>query len=241
MTKVAANLGDTWNDIAFNDSAWPSGKGVFAWETDNNIVLPLTNTVLALSNAVGAPIITYYFRTHVNIAEPTFITITASNLVDDGAVIYVNNQEVRRQNLPPLPNVIRYDTTANSVIEAAWTGYSIPSSFFVPGDNVIAAEVHNVSPTSSATPDIVFGMRLIGTEITPSPIIIRDNPTDLTVTEGPPPALPSVSPAARPRFNGTIGRTIFRTPFRAGLGRLSPSAMPISTTRDSIQSWSQIP
>lgn len=182
--QSGGNLGDTWNDVAFNDSAWASGKGVFAFETDNNTVLPLINTFLSLSNAAGAPIITYYFRTHVNIAEPTFLNITASNLVDDGAVIYVNGQEVRRDNLPPSPNVIRYDTTANSVVEAAWTGYSIASSFFVPGDNVIAVEVHNVSPTSASSPDIVFGMRLIGTEITPAPVVVRGNPTDLTVTEG---------------------------------------------------------
>jgi len=182
--QTGDNLLTDWKEVVYNDTAWPSGRGVLGWETDNQTVLPLTNTVLSLSNLVtGARITTYYFRTHINIDDPTAVSITASNLIDDGAVIYVNGQEVHRENLPNAPTVIRFDTVATAAIEAAWIGYPIPSSFFVSGDNVIAAEVHNAAATSS---DIDFGFRLIGRGLPPTRIAITNNPSDLTVTESAP-------------------------------------------------------
>src|SRR6185369_616585 len=126
-------------------------------------------------------ITTHYFRTHVNIDDPNVYSMTASNLIDDGAVIYVNGTEVHRESLPLSPTVIRFDTLATLAIEAAWTGFSVPSSYFLPGDNVIAAEIHNASPTSS---DAVFGMRLQARELPPTAIVITNQPADVTGVEG---------------------------------------------------------
>src|SRR3954464_4152770 len=178
--QSGGNLGTAWREVVYDDSAWLTGRGVLGRETDNPTVIPLTNTILSLTNLVGAGIRTYYFRTHINIDDPSSVSITASNLIDDGAVIYVNGQEVHRENLPTAPTVIRFDTLASTAIEAAWTGYTIPVSFFVPGDNVIAAELHNASPASA---DADFGMRLISRELPPEPIVITKSPADLTVTD----------------------------------------------------------
>src|SRR6185295_5142300 len=59
------NLGSTWRANNYDDSAWPTGVGVFGRETDNNLVL-FTNgigTPLNLTNGT-ARVTTYYFRTH---------------------------------------------------------------------------------------------------------------------------------------------------------------------------------
>ena len=94
--QSGADLGTAWKEKVFDDSLWPSGHGVFACE-DNAAVVALTGTGLSLSNASGQRVLTYYFRTHFNCPnEPGLVYLIASNLVDDGAVFYLNGAEIYR-------------------------------------------------------------------------------------------------------------------------------------------------
>ena len=57
---------------------------------------------------------------------------------DDGRIVYLNGKEVARQNMPPGP------VTATT-----------PAAVAIAGANLVAAEVHQASPTSS---DLVFDL-----------------------------------------------------------------------------------
>ena len=78
---------------------------------------------------------------------------------DDAAAVYANGKEVIRTD--NLPVDAKYDTYASSGTpnERKYYEYEIPSSNFVDGQNHIAVEIHNSSPSSS---DISFDMFLRG-------------------------------------------------------------------------------
>jgi subtilisin-like proprotein convertase family protein len=147
------DLGTAWRGVNYDDSAWKSGRGVFAFENHPAIV-PLTNTVLSTGP------ITHYFRTDFRFeSQPGLFTFISSNYIDDGMVVYVNGVEAFRYNMPGGP--IGFGTlavAANPAGEGNPVVINIPGNLFRRGRNVIAVEVHqNSTPTS----DVVFGMHLI--------------------------------------------------------------------------------
>lgn len=125
-------------------------------QEDNAAVTPLTNTVLSVTNAAGQRIITYYFRTTFFVSNnPASITLSAANLLDDGAVVYLNGTEAYRYRIAAGHN---YQTLAdNQGSEATYETISFSSAALLQGTNVLAAEVHQVNASSS---DVVFGLRL---------------------------------------------------------------------------------
>src|SRR5262245_6721361 len=83
-----------WTMPWYNDSFLPQGGGVFAFETNNVAVTSRTNTVLTSDRG------TYYFRTSFLFTnKSTDATLVMSNMLDDGAVFYLNGAEVYRVNL----------------------------------------------------------------------------------------------------------------------------------------------
>jgi hypothetical protein len=190
-------LPDTWRASDYDDSSWAEGRGVLARETDNQTVLPLTNTVLSFTNRQGQPVGTCYFRTHLQLTNDLEqISLFASNLVDDGAVFYLNGQEFYRYNLPAAPAVIRYVTQANTVTEAAWLSNSIPTTNILMGDNVLAVELHQLTPNSA---DAVFGLQIMGFFPDPTPLSIASEPGDLVVEEERPATL-SIGTSGKPAY-----------------------------------------
>lgn len=59
--QSGTDLGTAWKETGFNDSAWPSSRGVLARE-DNPSITPLTNTVLVLSNGANQRITGEWLR-----------------------------------------------------------------------------------------------------------------------------------------------------------------------------------
>ena len=147
------NLFTAWRAVGYNDSLWPTDEALFYVE---GAALPAPkNTPLTL----GPP--TYYFRKHFNLdVDPNDVTsFEYSTVIDDGAIVYINGQEV-------LPRIgmeedvdIYFSTFADRTVGDADYEYhpSIPASYFVRGDNVIAVEVHQSGATST---DVVFGLEL---------------------------------------------------------------------------------
>ncbi len=92
---------------------------------------------------------TCYFRTTFELGEP--VSAALLKLIrDDGAILYLNGQEVLRSNLPE--GEIDATTPASGTLneyESFVVRQSIDPSLFVAGTNVIAAEVHQSSPESS--------------------------------------------------------------------------------------------
>jgi hypothetical protein len=139
-----------WMAPAYSDTAWPSGAGLLYNEA---AALPgPKNTLLPLGR------LAVYLRTRFTLqGSPAGASLKLSTVLDDGAVIYLNGQEIFRQHMPA--GTVGYATLANvGVGDATLTGpFILPGSALVPGENVLAVEVHQSSGTSS---DIVFGMTL---------------------------------------------------------------------------------
>ena len=181
--EQSANLdGVNWQSPSFNDAGWPSGIGLLYVES-NPSVTP-RNTPLTLGR------ITYYFRTHFQCTNSMAgVGLVFSNLVDDGAVFYLNGREIRRIRmlLPPYQPV--YASTATEwppgTDATAYDVFSLSGDALtnvIYGDNLLAVEVHQQDPGSS---DIVFGTAL---SIAPSTgaFTFTEQPTNMTVLDGRP-------------------------------------------------------
>lgn len=150
FNQTADLTGVNWTAPGYDDSAWPSGPALLYVEASP---LPAPkNTALTLGR------LTYYFRAHFTLAgNPAGASLKISTVLDDGAVFYLNGQEIFRHGMPG--GTVAYATPANRGIDnATFEGpFIVPGSALVVGDNVLAVEVHQVNATSS---DIVFGMAL---------------------------------------------------------------------------------
>jgi hypothetical protein len=158
-------LGTLWSSPAFDDSAWPSGDGLLAAIRIGGSFPEPVRTPLTVSNTKT----TFYFRAHFTLPpNANFSSFQITHVIDDGAVVYINGAEAARYNLPPPPNVILNTTLASqNILDATYVGpTAVSPSFFVPGDNVIAVEVHQALPTSG---DVALGLRLEGVIITNTP------------------------------------------------------------------------
>jgi len=132
-----------WRTADFDDSGWQAGSGHFGYgDGDEDVELPF-------GTDPGAKPTTYYFRTTFELGEP--VADALLNLIrDDGAIVYLNGQEVLRSNLPD--GEIDATTPASATVneyESFVVRQSIDPNLFVAGTNVIAAEVHQSSPESS--------------------------------------------------------------------------------------------
>ncbi len=145
--QAAGSPGTAWNSAAYDDTAWPSGSALFYVET---AAIPGTkNTPLTLGST------TYYFRTRFNfVGDPKGALLRLTTILDDGAIFYLNGQEIYRLGMPT-GAVDQSTFAARTVGDAAQEGpQEVPALGLRSGENVIAVEVHQVNAGSS---DIVFG------------------------------------------------------------------------------------
>ncbi|AKK07879.1 fibrinogen-like YCDxxxxGGGW domain-containing protein [Corynebacterium testudinoris] len=114
--------------------------------------------------------ITTWFAREFEVANPrAFTTATLEYVADDGAVVYLNGQEIHRTRLADGP--VNADTRANAAIstsaaQATRVRIAIPSSLLKPGKNVLAAETHLNYRTS---PNMSFDANLLITDFAPAP------------------------------------------------------------------------
>lgn len=168
----------SWIAPDFVDTSWFSGAGLLYNE---GAALPeAKNTLLGLGR------ITYYFRTQFQFNGSTVgAGLKLFTILDDGAVIYLNGQELYRQNMPAGP--VDYNTiAAPGVGDATLTGpFVLPATALVQGENTLAVEVHQSSTTSS---DVVWGMSLETT----FDLVSRYTPGAVNSARGTLPAFPTV-------------------------------------------------
>lgn len=177
---TGTDLGTAWQATGFNDSAWPQGNAPFDAKRPQrtNIAGMNIGTQTTLSNAANtAQIPTHYFRTHFNYSGSASATLEFNALIDDGAVYYLNGEEILRVGMPAAPATIGYGTLANRT-----TGDSTNEFHYacvdnlVNGDNVLAVEVHQSALDSS---DLTFATQVSVYGTSPPPPSSR-----LTITRG---------------------------------------------------------
>ena len=159
--ESGADLGTAWSATAFDDSSWLSGPALLGFDPGLNPPEPL-RTALTVANGK----ITFYFRTHFNLpANLNVSDLQLTHAIDDGAVFHLNGVAAGRFNMPA--GTISFTTQASGSHEATTLEtITISKTSLVPGDNVLAVEVHQQGVNSS---DIVFGLKLDAVIVTNTP------------------------------------------------------------------------
>lgn len=140
---------NSWRLAGFNDSAWPSGPGPFAFGN----YFYRTRLQRGPNNSTPNHK-AFYFRKTVNITNAAAKnSYRVRAYFDDGIVIYVNGVEVSRKNMNANPDSLYTRSPGDSLT----IDVKLNTSLFQEGNNIISAEVHQVGETSS---DILFDLQL---------------------------------------------------------------------------------
>jgi hypothetical protein len=148
-----SDQGTNWYQVSFDDAAWTNGVAQLGYGDGDE------QTVIGFGSSTNK-FITSYFRHRFTVADAS----RQGNLVcrvlrDDGVAIYLNGVEVIRNNLI---EQAAFNTRASSAIDVVsednFFYYAIKPELLKNGENVIAAEVHQVLPTSS---DLSFQLELV--------------------------------------------------------------------------------
>ncbi|MBN1999071.1 lamin tail domain-containing protein, partial [candidate division KSB1 bacterium] len=162
--------GTGWNEIDFNDSAWPSGPAQLGYGDDDE------NTVVDFGPDSNQKYTTTYFRTTFHMTDISHVrSLTFKLLRDDGAVVYLNGNEVLRANMPG--GSIQYDTPAAASVggsdEDTFFEYTVDTNALLNGKNTVAVEVHQYNGSSS---DISFDLEIEALTTGNSDDVISENP-----------------------------------------------------------------
>jgi hypothetical protein len=148
-----SDQGTAWRAGGFNDAGWKSGKARLGYGGDGEVTAVQTGP----SNN---KYVTTYFRSTFQVTSPAAVTgLTLKVIRDDGIVVYLNNQEVMRDNLPE--GTISFTTTANTAIggtdETTFLERTLDPALLRAGVNQLAVEMHQANVTSS---DLGFDLQL---------------------------------------------------------------------------------
>lgn len=159
-----SNQGTNWIASTYNDAAWASGAAELGYGDGGE------TTVISYGGVATNKYTTYYFRRQINVSSAgSFIDLRIRLRRDDGAIVYINGVEVRRDNMPA--GSVTYQTFAISAVssadESTYFETTIPAaSLLTNGLNTVAVEIHQSGPDSS---DVSFDLEL--TAITSSALI----------------------------------------------------------------------
>lgn len=145
-----------WNTPAFDARQWKTGAAPLGYGD------PGMTTTLSYGRLPEAKPVTTYFRRVVQVPDPARVAHLALDLRrDDGAVVYWNGVEILRDNLPagPITPQTRAPHVVDGDMELEYRRFLLPvaSLPLQAGANVLAVEIHQVSPSSS---DTVFDLAL---------------------------------------------------------------------------------
>jgi hypothetical protein len=176
-----SDQGTAWRQTNFNDITWRLGQGEFGYgDGDENTVVQ--------SGPAGARFITTYFRKQFKVADPAeFSSLTLRLRRDDGAVVYLNGQEIFRSNIAA--GTVNYLTPASSDVtgssENTLFSITLSPTNLVAGTNLLAVEVHQFNALGS---DMSFDLELRG-EHRPPTLGLRTGPAGASLVW--PPSYPA--------------------------------------------------
>jgi hypothetical protein len=153
-----------WHALGFDDSTWATGFAELGYGDAVGDTRP-ERTVVSFGPDMNAKYRTTYFRKKVNVTAPIeFGRLRLDSLRDDGVVVYINGNEVFRNNFTNTTTPILFGDFADVGItgadEETYLSANVAASVLVPGMNIIAVEMHQNSTNSS---DISFDLMLWGT------------------------------------------------------------------------------
>ena len=141
-----------WDDPGTAISNWSTGPSGFGYgDNDDNTEL--------------SQIISVFARKTFQIDDPTMITKALFHIdYDDGYIAYLNGEEFSRRNMGAPNSQVYYNETTTGLHEAEIYAGGFPEEIsidlnefpIVPGDNILAVEVHNYNTSSSDLSCIPF-------------------------------------------------------------------------------------
>ena len=141
-----------WDDPGTDISNWSTGPSGFGYgDNDDNTEL--------------SQIISVFARKTFQIDDPTMITKALFHIdYDDGYIAYLNGEEFSRRNMGAPNTQVYYNETTTGLHEAEIYSGGFPEEIsidlnefpIVPGDNILAVEVHNYNTSSSDLSCIPF-------------------------------------------------------------------------------------
>ncbi|NBB20078.1 hypothetical protein GVN20_12000 [Runella sp. CRIBMP] len=147
----AVNIGNgNWKTDAYNDAAWSSGQAPLGYEDIiSTPPKPLINTWLrpAGSHTSSSLPRTNYFRKSFTIVNPAqYSGYRIKTWCDDGLIVYINGIMVFSHNMPmpPIDSLTLSSVTAPN--DSLYGEITINTA--LPGNNVIAVELHQSSNSS---------------------------------------------------------------------------------------------
>ncbi len=149
-----SNQGVGWIATTFDDSSWAVGAAQLGYGDGDEV------TEVGYGPDEEDKYATTYFRRIFTVADPSGIGELAMRLIrDDAAAVYLNGNEIARQNLAP---EAAFDTRAESSTgnENDWRDIDVDPGLLVSGVNLLAVEIHQHDPDSS---DLSFDLSLTGT------------------------------------------------------------------------------
>ena len=161
-----------WTSLLFDDASWDFGQARLGYGDGNE------RTTLNFGNDADNKIPTYYFRKVFSVSDVAAIdSITLNLLRDDGAIVYLNGQEVARSNMPA--GTVDFNTLASQAVagseENQFFSFKIGSEGLQNGNNVFAVEVHQATLNSS---DLGFDFSVTPEVILPPQIQLIHNSPD---------------------------------------------------------------
>jgi hypothetical protein len=150
------DLGVAWRAASFADSAWKRGPAPLGFGD------PWIRTEVEVGGDAKKRHHTTYFRRSFTVpSDRRFTTLELSLMRDDGAVLYLNGREIARSNMDE--GTITYTSEARVVIgkedEQRFIDIPLKPSDLLPGDNVLAVEIHQKGDAST---DLGFDLGLVG-------------------------------------------------------------------------------
>ncbi len=175
-----SDQGSAWKEVLFDDSSWKSGPAILGY---GNAVKGRPEATLINGGPIGARFITTYFRNQFYVGNSSAYTNLAFGVLrDDGVVAYLNGAEIFRMNMPD--GTVTYTTRTLSAVGGTNETFYFPTNIgpglLVSGQNLLAVELHQSSPTTS---DAAFDLKLdgIGAPALP-PIYIERHPRAAAVS-----------------------------------------------------------
>ncbi|MDB6035014.1 MAG: hypothetical protein JWM16_5352 [Verrucomicrobiales bacterium] len=191
-----ANLGTAWRSSIYSDRAWSRGPAQLGYGEGDEA------TVLDFGSDPNAKYITSYFRNSFSV-PPGAQSLQLKVLRDDGVAVYIDGNEVLRDNLPAGAG---YHTLASADIfglseSVLVTGTASPTNL-TGRSHIIAAEVHQASSNSV---DLSFDLELSAVvNLQPTISLIAPAPNSLYVL----PATPQLTAAVQDPY-GAVAKVEF--------------------------------
>jgi len=165
-----SDQGYDWIDPSYIDDFWRTGAAKLGYGDSNDV------TVVSYGLDPNSKYVTTYFRQFFQATNASRITnLTARLLRQDGAVMYLNGEEILRSNMPD--EFIDYLTPASDPVSGtqANTFYSssLDPSLLLEGNNLLSVEIHLFAQDS---PAMGFDLELLADYGPPPPLSLTRGP-----------------------------------------------------------------